>query len=569
MQLLPQPKSLKLLGGTLSSPALYVSAFPSKSRFLSAAKTLGFTHNLSDNSKREAAKINVSIGRTTPKSGYALSINETGINISAKDEPSAYQALATLRQIQIQHPKSIPCLEIEDWPDLTIRGFMLDISRCRVPTLDRIFQLIDLLTSLKYNQLQLYTEHTFAYRNHQKVWENASPLTPEEIRQLDDYCYDRYIELVPNQNSFGHMERWLRHPEYHHLAESPNGFMHPISGWKDHGSTLRPTQDSASFVDSLYRELLPNFRSKHFNVGGDEPWELGQGYSKEEVEARGKTRVYLDHLIRIQKKVQSHRHKMQFWGDIIINKPELAKELGNEVTALLWGYEIDHPFSEHCEAMQKSKVPFTVVPGTSTWNSIGGRLQTALPNIDAASENAKRFAASGLLLTEWGDNGHHQPPQTALIPIIYAAAQAWNGKPSDDSVAFAATHLIPQCVSVSAYDDLRNLGFAAEGFSRYLHNQSWLNKILFAKPEHYSDLAKQLDAGELQLARERLEAIASEAEIGLARDILLFATDKGLSLVSEVLPSKIPRELVARFKTYWLKTSRSGGLDESVAHFNL
>jgi hypothetical protein len=101
---------------------------------------------------------------------------------------------------------------------------MIDVSRDKVPTLATLFMLVDLFAELKINQLQLYTEHTFQYANHPDVWRDASPITPAEIRQLDEYCRARFIELVPNQNSFGHMARWLKHPRYAALAEAPDGF---------------------------------------------------------------------------------------------------------------------------------------------------------------------------------------------------------------------------------------------------------------------------------------------------------------------------------------------------------
>ena len=131
-------------------------------------------------------------------------------------------------------------------------GLMLDISRNRVPTMETLRQLVDALHALQYNELQLYTEHTFAYTGHETVWQNASPMTAEEIHELDDYCGLRGIELVPNQNSFGHMERWLRHDTYRPLAECPDGFEHPLAGWRDSGSTLYPSKESAAFMDELY-----------------------------------------------------------------------------------------------------------------------------------------------------------------------------------------------------------------------------------------------------------------------------------------------------------------------------
>ncbi|MDQ8188136.1 family 20 glycosylhydrolase [Pelagicoccus sp. SDUM812002] len=503
-----------------------------------------------------------------PRNGYTLSITSEGIRIDAADEASAFYARTTLQQILTQFPSShVPCLEIEDWPDLEVRGYMLDISRCKVPTQKSLFELIDLLASLKYNQIQLYTEHTFAYRDHHRVWQEASPLSPTDIKELDAYCAKRFIELVPNQNSFGHMERWLRHPAYHHLAESPGGFEHPISGWKPFGSTLKPNAESAEFVDRLFSELLPNFRSRQLNVGGDEPWELGQGFSKSEVTKRGKTRLYLDHLLRIQSKVHAHGCTMQFWGDIIINQPELASELGPDVTALLWGYEVDHPFTEHCQAMQAAGAKFLVVPGTSSWNSIGGRLYTALPNIDQAADNAKRFSAKGLLLTDWGDNGHQQSHLLSIPPILQAAEKSWNTDSPSVSIKEAAMQLIPTPLSESEYETIFQLSSIAGSFSKYLHNQSWLSKILFARGEQFAETAQQLRNDEVDQAKNRLASFETNGELELARKFLLYAAQKGSSLLNQKTPDSIPPEYLEAFSKFWLARNRPGGLEESLSHF--
>src|SRR2546428_658255 len=79
-------------------------------------------------------------------------------------------------------PGRIPCVDIVDWPDFPVRGAMLDISRDKVPRMKTLYRLVDWLASLKINQLQLYTEHTFAYSKHRVVWKDASPMTPQEIR---------------------------------------------------------------------------------------------------------------------------------------------------------------------------------------------------------------------------------------------------------------------------------------------------------------------------------------------------------------------------------------------------
>ena len=57
--------------------------------------------------------------------------------------------------------------------------------------MDWLKTLIDALALLRYNELQLYTEHTFAYAEHAAVWEHASPMTAAEIREIDAYCQKR------------------------------------------------------------------------------------------------------------------------------------------------------------------------------------------------------------------------------------------------------------------------------------------------------------------------------------------------------------------------------------------
>ena len=80
---------------------------------------------------------------------------------------------------------------------------MLDISRDRVPSMQTLYELIDLFAELKMNQLQLYTEHTFAYRDHREVWADWSPITAEQAMELDEYCRDNLAGFkVPKEVRF-------------------------------------------------------------------------------------------------------------------------------------------------------------------------------------------------------------------------------------------------------------------------------------------------------------------------------------------------------------------------------
>ena len=182
---------------------------------------------------------------------------------------------------------------------------------------------------------------------------------------------------------------------------------------------------SLELVRTLFDELLPHFSSKQFNVGCDETFDLGQGRSKEECEERGTERVYLDYLLKVHEEVSKRGYTMQFWGDIIVQKPDLIAELPKDAIALEWGYEGDHPFDEHGRAFAASGIPFYVCPGTSSWTSLGGRTDNAIANLRNAAENGLKHGAAGYLNTDWGDLGHWQVLPISFIGFAGGAAFSW------------------------------------------------------------------------------------------------------------------------------------------------
>ncbi len=360
--------------------------------------------------------------------GYRLHILPTGIHIVGHDEAGVFYGICTLEQIcqQVSTPDTFPALQIIDYPDFPNRGVMLDISRDKIPTMETLYDMVDMLSRWKVNQFQLYTEHTFAYRDHRIVWEHSSPMTGEEIMQLEHYCHERFMELVPNQNSFGHLARWLKHDTYKDLAETPDGYTRPWGEVRKEPWSLNPLDErSFSFLEGLFDELLPHFSSSLFNIGCDETWDLGQGKSKQACEERGTGRVYLDFLIRVYQLAKKHDKTVQFWGDIILKYPELLDDLPKDLIALEWGYEKDHPFNDHGKLFQESGIPFYVCPGTSTWNTMGGRTDNAVGNLRNAAENGIVYGAIGFLNTDWGDNGHWQAYPVSFLGYIYGAAVSW------------------------------------------------------------------------------------------------------------------------------------------------
>jgi hexosaminidase len=519
--------------------------------------------------------------------GYHLSVKQPGdrITISGRDPAGAYYGAQTLAQLIRQFPDALPCLEIEDWPDFPARGVMLDVSRDKVPTMETLYGLVDQLAEWKINQLQLYTEHTFAYRGHPEVWAEASPLTGEEILALDAYCRERFVELVPNQNSFGHMERWLKFPRYAPLAEAPDGFEYPWGGRMEEPFSLCPGDPgSIQLVESLYEELLPHFSSPLFNVGCDETFDLGQGRSKEACEERGTERVYLDFLLQVYRLVKDRDRTMQFWGDIILHKPELIPELPKDAIALEWGYEADHPFDKDGRLFHEAGIPFYVCPGTSTWNTLAGRTDNALGNLRSAAENGVKHGAIGYLITDWGDNGHLQYLPASYLGFAAGAAYSWCLDANREVSVPAALdrHVFHDRAGVMgklAYD----LGNVYQGIGKRVDNASALFHIILYGPEHETALkgvtGEGLDAAEaaIDTTIETLErARLDRPDAGLIVDeyrntaaMLRFACRLGRYRLGdgaepkESLATEL-RRIVGEHRRLWLARNRVGGLLDSA-----
>ena len=363
---------------------------------------------------------------------YCLRIDDDSIAIETTTPTGLFRAAATLKQWLASNGRQtirgleVAPVEIEDRPDFPIRGAMLDVSRNRVPTMEYLERLIDRLADWKVNHLQLYVEHTYAYEGHEDVWRHASPFTAAEIRSLDAYCRERFIELAPNQNSFGHFHRWLVHDRYRPLAEVPEGFRHPFSVEPEPFSLCATDPRVPELLGGLYDELLPQFVSRRFNVGLDETFDLGRGRSAEACAERGKPAVYLDFVSQVHGLVTDRDRQMLFWGDIILRYPELVGQIPDDAVALCWGYEANHPYADQCARLAASGREFWVCPGTSSWHSFGGRLQNAVSNLAAAAKAGFDTGARGLLVTDWGDYGHLQPPAIAELPLSIGTGFAWS-----------------------------------------------------------------------------------------------------------------------------------------------
>ena len=378
---------------------------------------------------------------------YVISITPQRARLCAGSEELLCNGVQTLCQLVQRHGALLPCLGIEDWPQLAARGYYQDISRGRIPTMASLKRTADLLCRYKINQWQLYIEHTYLFRDLSEVWRDDTPLTAQQVMELDQYCAARHIELVPSLATFGHMYKILSTKSYEHLAELPGANNVPFSftyaAWHH---TLNAADDhSLQFIEGLINEYRALFRTNKFNLCADETFDLGKGRGRPLAQQIGEYQLYLKRLGDLCDFVVRQGGVPMFWGDIMWSEPGSCALLTKEAICLNWGY-LPEQREDEVRWIAESCGRQYVCPGVCAWNHWIPLFHNAYRNISVMASHGVKYGAIGLLNTDWGDYGHINDPRLSVPGILYGAALGWN----IDPVPFDQMN---EAISMLAYGD--------------------------------------------------------------------------------------------------------------------
>jgi hypothetical protein len=383
----------------------------------------------------EKGNINLVIEKNHSLEDYFLEIKEDSITIGASTPRGLLYGIRTFQQICRQSSLRIPCLSIEDRPDFENRGFYHDISRGKVPQLKTMKLLVEKASRYKLNQIQFYVEHVFAFRRNPDIWKGFDVITPDEIRELDEYARFFQINLVPSLASFGHMYEILQNPVYSRLCELENFDPKQQLLWKnrmEHHTIDVSNEESYKLIGEMFKDYLPLFSSPTFNMCCDETWDLGTGRTKKLADQEGVGELYLGHVLRLIGMALKYDKKVMIWGDIVVKHPELIDRLPKDVTLLNWEYGASVT-EEQTALFGKKGVRFFNCSGVSGWNRLANDLNSGTTNIKSMIEYGKKNNARGILNTDWGDYGHINPLAGSFHGMILGASLSWNNNNPDEN----------------------------------------------------------------------------------------------------------------------------------------
>ncbi|MCA1631703.1 MAG: beta-N-acetylhexosaminidase, partial [Acidobacteria bacterium] len=347
--------------------------------------------------------------------GYVLSVSQREIVVAGRTPAGTFYGVQTLKQLVAGEGASafVPGVRVVDYPQMRWRAMFDDINRGPVPTMEYVKRQLRTEAAFKLNMHSFNMENIVRFASHPLLGPEGGALTPAEIRELAAYARRYHIELVPQQQTFGHLHKVLSLERYAPLAEAP------------YGDVLSPQQEETyKLVADWYKELNDLFPGRFFHVGEDETFELGEGQSREQVRAKGVGAVYFGHLRRVQEVLKPYNRRLMFWGDIALSHPDLIGEVPKEMIVMNWAYGGRDDFKPRIKPFKDAGLDQFVCPGVQTWNQIFPNNDTAVKNIVNFVRDGQEANALGMMNTQWDDDGESLF-ESAWYGVILGAAASW------------------------------------------------------------------------------------------------------------------------------------------------
>ncbi len=579
MKLIPIPKKIRQGEKTLSLSDISIflcdgcdqrltrHAVTLKNEIVENIKTPVAVKNLSAEvfAKKEEKGIYIS-HKNEQSDAYTLTISENRADINAASGAGAFYAIQTLRQILREYPAALPEVTIEDEPDFKERGFYHDVTRGRVPTLSMLKKIAEELSFYKINQLQLYVEDAFDFVELEGIVTKHDLLTAEEILDLDDFCYNHFIELVPSLSTFGHLYNLLQSEKYKHLCEYEN-YKPTQVYWLEkmgHHTIDVSNEESIALVGSLIDQYVPLFRSEKFNICCDETFDLCRGRNA----GKDSGEEYFKFHKKIIDRVKAHGKTVQMWGDIVLNHQEKMNELPKDTVMLNWCYEKE-PNEENVKTFAKSGLAQIVCPGTSSWNRFIEEIDRSFDNISNMAKYGHENGAVGILNTNWGDFGNICPWNAEKYGMVIGAERGWTAQNNlDEDFERAASDLLYDSKEENIIRCIIELG-RAERTCDWMHFVYWFSantvegrtttfevdpKKATENIEKCEEILKTLDrisaSGDDRIEDLKLAARAIQL---MNREVMMI---NHVGDIDRDLLKKDFSEWMAEYKTAWLRENK-------------
>ena len=370
--------------------------------------------------------------------GYQMTI-DNNVAVTATTAKGAYWATRTILQmLEKSEGKNLPKGNITDFPDYSIRGFMLDGGRKFFP-MSYLKDLVKMMAYYKMNTLQIHLNdngapvfYDYSFHRTYSAFRMECDTYPgltahdgyyrkDEFRQFQKDAAKLGVEIIPEFDAPAHSVAFTQYDST--LTSKEFGF--------DHLDLRNPKV--TPFLDNLWKEYIsgpdPVFVGKRVDIGTDE-------YSNKDSAVTEKFRALTDHMIHT---VESYGKQAMLWGTLTHAKGKTPVKSKNVVMSL-WLNEYADPMEMKKQGFQFVSIPDNttyIVPGAgyySDYLNIENLYNKWTPNIIGNETfDYNEPSLLGGMFAVWNDmvgNGisvqdiHHR-----IVPAMQTlSAKFWTGK---------------------------------------------------------------------------------------------------------------------------------------------
>jgi len=280
-----------------------------------------------------------------------------------------------------------------------VKGFHIDL-RIQVMTMDALKAFALKLSRQGINTIIMEWEGTYPFEKHPLI-PNRYAYTKTEVASFIKYCADLKIDVIPLQQSFGHVEYILRNEKYKDLREDQKDFSQVCP--------LQTDLDKALFTD-LYTELASTHPSKYIHIGGDETYLLGHDERcKLKAAKEGKSKLYIDYIKTLCDIVIKLGKTPVLWADIALKYPDAIKLLPKGTVFIDWNYGWDmNNFGDHQKLMESGyEIWGSPALRSSPDNYFLTQWEKHFKNIRDFVPAAAKLGYKGIVMTSWSTSGQY------------------------------------------------------------------------------------------------------------------------------------------------------------------
>jgi hexosaminidase len=353
------------------------------------------------------------------RESYRIKVTTKGIRITAKSSAGIFYGVQTLRQmIEGSGEKAIiPEVEIEDWPSLAYRGYMMDMNHSHFLKIEEIKNQIDFLSRWKANWYLFYSEASIELEGFPLLMADAR-YSKDEVKEIINYARARHIDVIPNMELYGHLHDLFRLEHYSDMSVL------------QHGREFLPDDPRVKpLVDNWVTQISNLFPSDFFHIGFDETWMLE--YEAKILEKKPED-IYLKMLKQTTDIVEKQGKRPMIWADMLQKYPSIIPKVSQKIIAVPWHYDPldDTRYEQSLGPFAKAGIEMIVQGASMNWQWVTPDFEKSFLNADMLIKAGRKYNATGFINSGWNDDSQ-TIDRMSFPDMAYGSVASWQNEPVD------------------------------------------------------------------------------------------------------------------------------------------